>query len=176
MPLLPHARHSPMQVNFTSTEGGTATVPGITEINLPAGTFDDGSTTPAAVTLTPVSEVVAPTLGVAAARYDIASTATKVVTIFATQQPKQRVQVSSYTGCILVGHNRNAGDMQERAGKCRPTSKQTQLCSTLLQRSQSEAHSPPNIPLAAPCLPCAHQSGQAAARRCQPVCCHPGSL
>lgn len=81
-------------LNFTSNEGGSATLPGVTEITLPANAFDANATSaPAAVTLTPVAAVVEPTLGLAAARYDVVSTATKVVTIWTTQQPKSALMV-----------------------------------------------------------------------------------
>jgi hypothetical protein len=102
-------------LNFTSTEGGSATLPGVTEITLPAGAFDNNATSaPAAVTLTPVAAVVEPTLGLAAARYDVVSTTSKVVTIWTTQQPKSALMVRHPAALLASGASHVTGLLMSR--------------------------------------------------------------
>lgn len=82
-------------IPYTPTAGGSASVPGITEVQVAPGTFDATATaTPAVIDVSSSSlPLIYTLLPLMNSRFDVVATASMFVSISTTQQPKQPMQV-----------------------------------------------------------------------------------
>jgi len=86
-------------IPYSVTSGGSASVPGVTDVQLAPGTFDAAATAiPAVIDVATSSAEVDSLLNIMTARFTVVSSATKVVVVSTTQQPKKPVQVCRREG------------------------------------------------------------------------------
>lgn len=85
-------------IDYSHISGGNASIPGVTDVRVLPGCFDDpasgGSRVPAIISINQDPELIQPLLPLAIARYAVVSHSAKIITITTTQQPKERLEVS----------------------------------------------------------------------------------
>jgi hypothetical protein len=86
-------------ITYSAASGGTASVPGVTEVQVAAGTFDAGAgAIPPAIDITRTAGLDPLMVSMMRARFEVVAVAGKVVTISSTQQPKKPLQVKGGGG------------------------------------------------------------------------------